>query len=667
MRRLVLFVISSVATAASVIAWSDAFNCRTRSETAADPSPHDPDLDIGDAPSNATQVAFGSQVAPAVAHHCTACHSADRAEGGIILSFSDERTASADRSVWEKAAAAVRAGRMPPAPRSRLSEADGAVLIHWAEQLAPRDVGRVTLRRLNRAEYDNTIRDLVGVSITPTADFPADDTAEGFDTNADVLSISPLLTEKYLSAAEAVVAAAASNTDVWFRLTHGPTEDFIPFALRGAPPLRSDAVKNQRVEAAESSREAAEIERYFYALRAFADRAFRRPCTHAEMARLMRFVETAVANGEGAEAGFKLAFTAVLVSPHFLFRVELDPPGGVASERRLTDFELASRLSYFVWSSLPDDELSRLAASGKLSDPITLNAQVRRMLRDPKSRALAEHFAGQWLQTRMLTGAALDADLRHAMRTETELFFDHIVRADRPVLELLTGEYTFVNDLLARHYGLPGVEGAEFRRVSLTGSGRAGVLTHSSVLTVTSGPTGTSPVKRGKWILENILGAPPPPPPPGADTLQDTGAKKLLTRRARFEQHRSRAECASCHARMDPLGFGLENFDRVGAWRSHDGEVAVDASGVLPDGRHFSGPDELRAILAAPPTDFARCLTEKLMTYALGRSFRAADRSSVNRIVQHAARNEYRFSSLVIALVRSDPFLMRRVSEGGRP
>ncbi|QJW99422.1 DUF1592 domain-containing protein [Frigoriglobus tundricola] len=666
-RRLLLLAICSATIAAAVVAWSDVATRRAGSATPADQFPYDPDLDTAEASGDATRVAFGAQVAPVVARHCAACHSAERAEGGIVLALTEENTTSAEHSVWEKAAAAVRAGRMPPAPRPRLSEADSAVLTLWADQRAPRDVGRVALRRLNRAEYDNTIRDLVGVSIAPAADFPADDTADGFDTNADVLSISPLLTEKYLSAAESVVAAAASNPVVWFRLTHGPADDFIPFALRGTPPLRSDAVKNQRVEAPDPSGEAAEMERYFSALRAFADRAFRRPVSHAEMGRLMRFVATAVASGEGGEAGFKLALTAVLVSPHFLFRVELDPQGGPAPDRRLTDFETASRLSYFLWSSLPDDELSRLAAGGKLSDPRTLVAQVRRMLRDPKSRALAEHFAGQWLQTRVLTTAALDAELRHAMRTETELFFDHMVREDRSVLDLLTGEFTFVNARLARHYGLPGVEGAEFRRVSLAGTGRAGVLTHASVLTVTSGPTGTSPVKRGAWILENLLGAPPPPPPPGADALKDTGTGKPLTRRARFEEHRARAECASCHARMDPLGFGLENFDRVGAWRDRDGDAAVDASGVLPDGRRFRGPAELRAVLAAAPTDFTRCLTEKLMTYALGRSLRAADRSSANRIVQHAARNEYRFSSLIIALVRSDPFLMRRVAEGGRP
>jgi hypothetical protein len=297
-----------------------------------------------------------------------------------------------------------------------------------------------------------------------------------------------------------------------------------------------------------------------------------------------------------------------------------------------------------------------------------LAAQVRRMLKDPKSRALAEYFAGQWLQTRALAEAArdpvrfpgFDADLVRAMRIETELYFDHIVREDRGVVELLTADYTFVNERLARHYGIAGVSGEEFRKVSLAGTGRAGVLTHASVLTVTSGPTRTSPVRRGKWLLENVLGTPAPTPPPGVDGLKDDHGGKPATLRERFDRHRSRAECAACHARLDPLGFGLENFDAVGAWRDRDGELPIDASGMLPDGRPFHGPGELITALAERPDDFARCLTQKLFTYGLGRSLGPADRSAVDRVVRHAAQNNYRFSSLVIALVRSDPFQVRR-------
>ncbi|OWK45711.1 DUF1592 domain-containing protein [Fimbriiglobus ruber] len=645
--------------------------------------PYDPDVDSDDPEADLPRAAFATHVAPFLARYCVSCHSVEWAEGGVVLAFLDEVAAVAVPATWEKVSAAVRSGRMPPPGRPRPEPTEADALIAWSDRAATGnwsgrgDPGRVTLRRLNRSEYDNTIRDLVGVTVRPAADFPADDTGDGFDTNADVLSVSPILVEKYLAAAEAVVGEAANNADVWRRLTNPPAEDFVPFVLRGSPPQRADAVKGQRVELGDDAAvaRAAEIDRAYYALQAFADRAFRRPVTHAEVGRLMRFVETSLANGDGFDAGFKLAVTAVLVSPHFLFRVELDPPAGPDADRRLTGFELATRLSYFLWSSMPDEALYRLAAGGKLGDARTLAGQVRRMLRDPKSRALAGNFAGQWLQTRALTEATrdpvhfpgFDADLRRAMQQETELFFDHVVREDAPVLDLLTGEYTFVNDRLARHYSLRGVSGSQFRRVSLAGTGRAGVLTHASVLTVTSGPTRTSPVKRGKWVLENVLGTPPPAAPPGVDGLTGSGLGRATTLREQLDRHRSRAECTGCHARIDPIGFGLENFDAIGAWRDHDGNAPVDATGLLPDGRTFRGPAELRAVLAEKPAAFVRCLVEKLLTYALGRSLRAADRAAVDRITRHAIRSEFKFSSLVVALVRSDPFQKRRVTEGSAP
>jgi hypothetical protein len=558
---------------------------------------------------------------------------------------------------------------MPPAGRPRPDPAKLEAFLVWAERAAagPPNPGRVTLRRLNRAEYNNTIHDLVGIEYSPADDFPADDTGDGFDTIGEVLSVSPTLMEKYLTAAESVITMAARDPVTWKRIANPPVEDYIPFVLRGAPAQRANAVKGARLETDDG---AAEIDRTYYALQAFADRAYRRPITHSEMYRLMRFVEAALNNKEGAEAGFQLALKAVLISPHFLFKVEADPPvAGPTLDRRLTDFELAARLSYFLWSSMPDEELFRLAAAQTLHEPHTLANQVRRMLSDPKSRALAENFAAQWLQTRALDEVArdparfpgFDANLVRAMRTETELFFDHVVRDDRDVLELLTGDYTFVNERLARHYRIAGVDGQEFRQVSLAGTGRAGVLTHASVLTVTSGPTRTSPVKRGKWVLENLLGAPAPAPPPGVDGLKDDAGSKPATLRERFEQHRSRAECASCHARLDPLGYGLENFDAVGAWRDRDGDDPIDPSGTLPDGRSFRGPGELAAALAQRPADFTHCLTQKLLTYALGRPLASADRPAVDQIAHHAARNGCRFSSLTIALVRSDAFQMRRV------
>jgi mono/diheme cytochrome c family protein len=612
---------------------------------------------------------FAAHVAPILARYCAGCHKPERAKGGFVpAKYADEATAAADREVWARVAQAVRSGRMPPAGRPRPSQKESEAFAAWLDLAAagPDNPGRVTSRRLNRAEYNNTIRELFGIAFHAADDFPADDTGDGFDTIGDVLSVSPTLVEKYLSAAESIIATAAHDPVAWQRIANPPAEDYIPFVLRGDPPERSPAVKDARVE---TDDRASEIDRTYYALQAFADRAYRRPITHSEMYRLMRFVEAALNNGEGAKAGFQLALKAVLVSPHFLFKVEADPPTTKNTKRRLNDFETATRLSYFLWSSMPDEELFRLAARGTLHEPHTLAAQVRRMLRDPRSRALAENFAGQWLQTRALAEATrdparfagFDANLVQAMRTETELFFDHIVRDDCSVPDLLTGDYTFINDRLARHYGIAGVAGPEYRRVSLAGTGRTGVLTHASVLTVTSGPTRTSPVKRGKWVLENVLGTPAPAPPPGVDRLKDEHAGKPATLRERFEQHRSRAECASCHAQLDPLGYGLENFDAVGAWRDRDGDVPVDASGTLPDGRAFRGAGGLAAVLAERPDDFARCLTQKLLTYGLGRSLGPSDWNAVERIVRHAARSGYRFSSLAIALVRSDPFQMRHV------
>jgi hypothetical protein len=529
---------------------------------------------------------------------------------------------------------------------------------------------RGSVRRLNRAEYNNTLRDLLGVSFRPADDFPADDTSDGFDTIAGALSVSPTLVEKYLLAAERAVAAAAGDPRLWRRLRTPPAQDDVPFVLRGPPPRRNDPVKGLRPDAADGAAalRALEIDRAYAALQAFTDRAYRRPVTHAEMARLMRFVETALLGGESADAGLKLAIQAVLVSPHFLFRVEAHAEGPAS------DFALAARLSYFLWSSTPDGELYRLAARGELREPRTLVRQVRRMLHDPRSRSLAENFGGQWLQTRALPASApdpalfpqFDNDLRAAMRQETERFLDFLVRTDRSILELLGADYTFVNERLARHYGLAGVRGERFRRVPLAGTPRGGILTHASVLTATSGPTRTSPVKRGRWVLENILGSAVPPPPPGVDDLRAPAGPALSLRR-RLEQHRSRAGCASCHARMDALGCGLENFDAVGAWRDRDGGAAVDASGELPDGQRFAGAAGLRAGLLRRPDRFARCLTEKLLVYALGRPLTAADRPAVDRIVRHAGRNGYRFSSLLVALVRSDLFLQPGHRPGAVP
>jgi hypothetical protein len=370
--------------------------------------------------------------------------------------------------------------------------------------------------------------------------------------------------------------------------------------------------------------------------------------------------------------GIRAALERLLASPDFLFRIEADPdrlPPGTAY--RVSDVALASRLSFFLWSSIPDEELLDLAVRGRLRDAGVLDRQVRRMLAEPRSRrALVDNFFGQWLQTRnvwLLTPDAntrfpwFDDNLRTAMVRETELFLDDQLEADRSITALLTADTTFLNDQLARHYGMAGVYGSHFRRVTLTDENRWGLLGKASVLAVTSYPTRTSPTIRGKWLLENILAAPVPPPPPNTNTnLDESTLGKSTTVREMLERHRTNPVCASCHARMDPLGFSLENFDAVGQWRTRDGEVPINATGVLLDGTQVDGPAALRRALMARPDQFVRTVTGKLMTYAIGREMQYADAPAIRAIVRAAAADEYRWSSTILAIVKSPPFQMRR-------
>ncbi len=399
-------------------------------------------------------------------------------------------------------------------------------------------------------------------------------------------------------------------------------------------------------------------------------RAYRRPVTETDLAVPLKFYQQ-TRTTEGFNAGIEIALRSVLVSPEFLFRVEQDP-AGVAPKTayRLTDLELASRLSFFLWSSIPDDELLDTAIRGNLSKPAVLEKQTRRMLADPRSRVLATNFAGQWLYLRNLNSITpdmrlfpdFDDNLRQAFRQETELFFESIMREDRSVVDLLRANYTFLNERLAKHYGIPNIYGSRFRRVDLgQGSLRGGLLRHGSVLTVTSYATRTSPVIRGKWILENILGVVPPPPPPFVPALkesQDTG--KLLTMRQRLAQHRDNPSCSSCHTLMDPVGFSLENYDAVGRWRTVDAATAIDAAGGLPDGSKFEGATGLEQGILAKPEIFANTFTEKLLTYALGRGVESSDAPAVRQIVRQAQPQNYRFSSFILQIVNSPPFQMRR-------
>jgi hypothetical protein len=405
-----------------------------------------------------------------------------------------------------------------------------------------------------------------------------------------------------------------------------------------------------------------------------ARRAFRRPVTQKDVQPILGVYRSARSEGEGFDAGIRAGISRILVAPEFLFRIERDPadaaPGSI---HRVSDIELASRLSFFLWSSIPDDDLLNSADQGKLADPVVLAEQVRRMLRDARSRTLVTNFAGQWLYLRNLYSSKpdsalftdFDSSLRDAFRQETELFVESTLRDDHSVLRLLDADYTFLNERLARHYGIPDVYGSHFRRVTLGPAfqARRGLTGQGSLLTVTSYANRTSVVLRGKWVLENILGAPPPPPPPNVPDLEQSGTVGKVPLRKLMEQHRANAACAACHARMDPLGFALENFDAIGQWRAADAGTPIDASAVLPDGTTFDGPSGLRKVLLGHPDQFAATVTERLLTYALGRGLEHYDAPAIRRIVRDAARDDYRWSSLILGAVTSTPFQIRKVDE----
>ncbi len=601
---------------------------------------------------------------------CVKCHGADEAEEGLRLDllladiahhatdnsetrqedYEEEYSASQRHEILLSMFELIEAEEMPPAKTPQPEQTQTEEMLHWLEaRISEYDCsenihpGKVTIHRLNRVEYRNTIRDLLGIDYEATDDFPADDVGHGFDNNADVLSLPPLLFEKYMVAAEEIVEQALADDQLRKRLiSHEPSDDL---------PIK----------------EAAEL-----TIQNFATRAFRRPVRESELERFMELAAVAVREGLDYRETAGFLCTAILTHPSFLFRIELDGKREGDEEsnqnRRLNDYELASRLSYFLWSSMPDDELFRLAAEEKLGDREVLEAQVTRMLNDPKSNALIENFTGQWLQLRFLTTLAPDPEmfpqfneeLRTSMLHETEMFFESIVREDRDITEFLDADFSFVNESLAELYGIEGVKGPEMRRVSLAGSVRGGLLTQASILTLTSNPNRTSPVKRGVWILENILGTPPPPPPPGVEELQEGEAELLGTLRQRLEQHRTDPSCAVCHETMDALGLGFENFDAIGAWRDVDGRDQIDASGTLPGQQEFQGPSELKKILKIQRNDqFIRCLAEKMLVYALGRGLESFDRCAIDEVVTQVEEDENRFSKLVLAVVMSHPFQMR--------
>ncbi len=800
---------------------------------------------------------FPSKVSPFLARNCQACHNSIKSSGNLNLeSYAAPGTLEKNRDGWEAILLRMRAGEMPPKGIAR-PPADETLLItssieqalQAADAALKPDAGRVTARRLNRTEYNNTVHDLLGIDFRPADDFPQDDSGYGFDNIADALSTSPVLMEKYLRAAEKAVQMAIFGPEllkptvaryqppyregadggdnsrflstmaysitkydltglslpsalhtlhrfpadgeyifridpegnrprpsdpfpvaVWIDGKQLSTVDFEasdnPTAMEGLdkevrvkvpagehwvsvsalrlyeglpakygglkpttkpePPPReqkfalpADATPEQLKEF-EAARQAAiarrkrppqitdvsfhvnfieilgpfeqrlgpssESRRKVFTcghldgghtpectrklVSDFAQRAYRRPARPTEISRLVGLVAESRRRGMPFESSLGVAIKAMLVSPHFLFRIETDPKPGPRgdAEHRISLHELAARLSYFLWSSMPDEELRRCADRNSLRDPVILQQQVRRMLIDPKAKALVENFGGQWLQVRALESVrpdpvrfmAFDDYLRLSMRRETELFFENMIREDRSVLDFIDGQYSFLNEKLARFYGVSGVSGPEFRKVDLQGTNRGGVLTQGSVLTVTAYATRTSVVLRGKWILENLLNAPVPPPPPEVPALDEKAAGTAMSQRALMEQHRANSICASCHSRMDPLGFGLENYDAIGRWRTNDGKFPIDASGSLPDGKSFSGPAELKSYLSGKREAFAEALTEKMLIYALGRGLDRPDHAIVKTAARRLGEDGYRFSRLISEIVESLPFQSRR-------
>jgi hypothetical protein len=451
----------------------------------------------------------------------------------------------------------------------------------------------------------------------------------------------------------------AQDTNLYIyelRLTgQKPAEKIPPLAL---PEIHRELVRDAIPNATRSVADAAKD-----VLRRVASRAYRRPATDDELNRLATIVEQSVAAGESYEAGLQTAVAAVLVSPHFLFKIE-EPSHRIAGEYPLlSEFELATRLSYFLWSSTPDRELLSLASKKQLREPGVLAAQLDRMLRDDRARDFVKNFAGQWLTLRKLDQFTPNAgmfpdwndSLRELMRTESYFLFLYILRENMSVLRLLDADFSFMNESLARYYQIPGISGEKFQKVSLKGHKRMGILTHASVLAVTSNPTRTSPVKRGKWILDNILGTPPPPAPPGVPELEK--GELTGTLREQLEQHRANPSCAACHKQMDPIGLALENYDAVGRWRTDERGTPIDASGELPTGEVIKNPaDLIRLIREKKSEQFARTLTEKLMTYAIGRGIEYYDRCAIDKILSETSKNDYRFKDLLLAIIYSDPF-----------
>ena len=740
---------------------------------------------------------FQKEMVPFLKQYCFECHGTKKQKADV--DFENLPTSTEifrDTELWELTRDLLLENEMPPEKspqpgmedKQHIMDLIGSELERFdCDSLS--NPGRVTIRRLNRAEYDNTIRDLLGVDFQPSKDFPLDEVGYGFDNIGDVLSLSPILMEKYLNAAESVVTnAILPEIPAWPPVSRHQAEKFTTMEddiIRAEGPVMGfyregsasqtiqveqsgdfnliiraygqqagpdhaklevtingdnkqvidvDAFQDKprtytiqaKLEKGDNHLSLAYLNNYnvqdhpvaelngdrnlfvdyveikgpmnverpalpathtriipgqpergkeiTYArqiLKPFAKRAWRRPVSDRETERLTTLVAYALEQKATFEESIQVALQAVLTSPYFLFRWELDPAEKEGEgTRQLNEYELASRLSYFLWSSMPDDELFALADEGRLSDPDVISHQVERMIQDPKSDAFVTNFAGQWLQFRSLDTVTPDPtrfptysdELRQAMQRESELFFAEIMRTNRSLTDFLDADFTYLNETLARHYGMEGVQGKEFQRVSLdANSQRGGVLTQASVLTLTSNPTRTSPVLRGKWILEQIMGTPPPPPPPDAPLLEESEEAVLSgSLRERMEKHRIKPDCATCHEKMDPIGFAFENFNAVGEWRDLDEGFPIDPSGKLPDGTAFNGPKDLIKELMNRDT-FVRSVIEKMLTFALGRGLEYYDQCTVDEIYEDLSADHLKFQTLVQSIVLSKPFQLRNL------
>ncbi|MEY4965516.1 MAG: hypothetical protein RL274_1099 [Pseudomonadota bacterium] len=754
--------------------------------------------------------------------YCSGCHNDKMKTAGMSVLPLKADDLDAHNPTWEKILRRISLGEMPPRGMKRPSKEQLADFTNWLESSLDRlgeanpNPGRATLRRMNRAEYANAVRDLLALEVDMSKDLPVDDTGYGFDNIADILTVSPTLMDRYMNAAGKIARLATGQTshrvittdykvtrDLFenafgvpaynerasddlpldsrgggafkFYAPHDATyavqiylnsgtqteneidaynryevkvplkaglrtigasfrkqlaldESLLPKTTTGARPVKPTGpaqqlpmdvwVDDARMQtiSVPSYANGPGMQQNFYLrdvmqisvagpydvkgpgdtpsrrkificrpatgaqetacankiLTALARQAYRRPVTQADVAPLMKLYNEGRKDSD-FDHGVEAALEAVLVSPSFLFMRERDPAGAAPGEvHRISDIELATRLSFFLWSSIPDEHLLQVAERKQLSKPAMLKQQIARMLNDPRAKALTANFAGQWLYLRKLEHQRpdrrvfpnFDQRLRAAMLTETEMFFDGVVKENRSVVDFLDADYTYLNQRLAEHYGIPGVYGTTFRKVKLDPKQRhGGLLNQASILTVTSYNNRTSVVLRGKWILENILAAPPPPPPPDIPALTEVKNGKAMTVREQMQAHATNAVCASCHTKMDPFGFSLENYDAIGAWRANDAGKLLDVSAVLPDGTKFEGPQGLQSVLLSRKDQFVEAFTERLMTYALGRGIEGYDMPAVRIVRDAAVKDNYHMQTVIMAIVQSTPFVMRRTPE----